>query len=98
MSLGESEGGRALVGDGEGAFEGDADAAEGAFVEEAADEGDAVGDAARRRKFWERIFGIGGPVGACFGELDEACAERERGVAGVVADRDHFVAERRYEQ
>ncbi len=34
---GGSERGRALVGDGEGALEGDADAAECAFLEEAAD-------------------------------------------------------------
>src|SRR5712664_1212075 len=94
----QSEGGWALVGDGEGALEGDADAAESAFVEEAADQGDAVGDAARGRKFWERIFGIGGPVRTRFGDLDEACAQGERRVAGVVADGEHFVAERRHEQ
>src|SRR5712664_3090840 len=93
----QSEGGRALVGDGEGALEGDADAAESAFVEEAADQGDAVGHAARGRKFWQGIFRIGGPVGARFGDFDEAGAERKRRVAGVVADGEHLVAQRRHE-
>src|ERR1700674_2747040 len=82
----ESEGGWALIGDGEGALEGDADAAEGAFLEEAADQGDAMGHAARGRKFWQRVMRIGGPVGARFGDLDEAGAQGEGGVASVVAD------------
>jgi len=53
------ERGRALGGDGEGAFEGDADAAEGAFFEEAADESDAVRNAARGRNFGEDFWGRG---------------------------------------
>ena len=39
------EAGWSFVGDMEGVFQGEADAGDGAFVEEAADEGDAVGDA-----------------------------------------------------
>ncbi len=80
------EGGRALVGDCEGALKSDADAAEGAFLEEAADQGDAVGHAAWGRKFWQGIFRVGRPVGTGFGDFDEAGAESERGVAGVIAD------------
>src|SRR5882762_9076245 len=93
-----SERGWALVGDGEGALQGDADAAEGAFFEEAAYEGDAVGHAARGRKFWERIFWIGGPVRTRLGDFDKAGTQGERRVPGVVADGEHFVAERRHEQ
>ena len=55
-----------LFGDGEGAFEGDACCAEGAFFEEAADERDAVRYAAWRIEFWQRVFGIGRPVAAGF--------------------------------
>src|SRR5258708_17237141 len=58
----ESERGRALGGDSEGALEGDACAAEGAFLKETADERDAVGNAARLRKIMQRIFQIGLPV------------------------------------
>src|ERR1700731_1992779 len=92
------EGGRALVGDGEGALQADADAAEGAFLEAAADQGDAVGLAAGGRKFWERIFWIGGPVRARLGIFNEAGARRKRRVAGVVADGELFIAQRRNEQ
>src|SRR5438132_8873567 len=59
---GRSEGGRALGGDCEGALEGDADAAECAFLEEAADQGDAVRHAARWRKLGQRILRIGRPI------------------------------------
>jgi hypothetical protein len=67
-----SETGRTLVGDSEGLLEGNADATQGAFLEEAADQGDAVGHAARGRKLWQRIFRIRGPVRARFGNFDEA--------------------------
>src|SRR5216683_181295 len=95
---GESERGRALGGDGEGALESDADATEGAFFEETADEGDAVRHAARGRKFWERIFRIGSPVRAGLGDLDEAGSQSERRMAGVIADGEHLVAQRGDEQ
>src|SRR6266849_8429752 len=93
-----SERGRALCGDGEGALEGDADAAEGAFLEETTDQGDAVRHAARWRKLWERVLGIGCPVGTCLRDLDEAGAEREGRVTGIVADGEHLVAQRRHEE
>src|SRR5713226_2446529 len=84
---------RALVGDGEGALEGDPDATESAFLEEAPNEGDAVRHAARGRKFGQGIFGIGRPVRTRFRDFDETGAQGERGVAGVVADGEHFVAQ-----
>src|SRR6266853_1303970 len=59
-----SESGRALGGDGEGALESDANAPEGAFLEETADQGDTVRHAAWGRKLWQRIFRIGSPVRA----------------------------------
>ena len=90
-----SEAGRAFGGSGEGAFQGDAGATEGAFVKKAADERDAVGNTARRRKFWKRIVRVGGPVGASFGDFDKAGAQRERRMAGVVGDGEHFVAKGR---
>ncbi len=58
-AAGGSEGGRALGGDGEGALEGDADAGECAFFEKAADQGDAVGHAARGENFGRGFFGSG---------------------------------------
>ena len=66
------------------ALEGEACVCDGAFVEEAADEGDAVGDSARWIEFWERVVGVWSPVAAGFGDFDEAGAEGERGVAGEV--------------
>src|SRR5260370_3428602 len=95
---GESERGRALGGDGEGALESDADAPEGAFLEETADQGDAVGHAARGRELWKGIFRIGSPVRAGLGDLDEASSKRERRMAGVIADGEHLVAQRGNEQ
>src|SRR5216684_9048429 len=95
---GESERGRALGGDGEGALESDADAPEGAFLEETPDQGDAVGHAARGRELWKGIFRIGSPVRAGLGDLDEASSKRERRMAGIIADGEHFVAQRGNEQ
>lgn len=45
------ETGGAVGNDGEGAFQGDAGAAERALIKQAANQGDPVGNAARRRKF-----------------------------------------------
>src|SRR6266704_1347188 len=91
----ESERGRALAGNCEGTLEGDADATQRAFFKEAADQGDAVGHAARRGKLRQRIFRIGRPVRARLGNFNEAGAQRERGMPGLVADGEHFVAQRR---
>src|ERR1700752_4533345 len=79
-------------------FEGQAGAGDGAFVEEAADEGDAVGDAAGWGEFWQGLCGVGGPVAAGLGDFDEAGAEGEGGVAGEVGDGAHLVAEGRDEE
>src|SRR6266567_3839706 len=89
---------RMVGGDGEGAFEGHAGAAESAFVEEEANQSDAVGNAAGRREFRQGMLRVGCPVRARFGDFDKASAKRERGVASVVADGEHFVAERRNEE
>src|SRR5437899_2034393 len=75
------------------AFEGKAGAGDGAFVEDAADEGDAVRDAAGWVEFWQGLRGVGRPIAAGFGDFDEAGAEGERGVAGEVGDGEDFVAE-----
>ena len=75
-------------------FEGESGAGDGAFVEEAADEGDAVRDAAGWREFWERMVGVGGPVAAGLGDFDKAGAEGEGWVAREVGDGEDFVAER----
>ena len=90
--------GRMLGDDVEGAFEGEAGAAEGAFFEEAADYGDAVGDAAGWGEFWDGAAGVRGPVGAGFGDFDETGAHGERGLAGEIGDGEHFVAEGRDEE
>ena len=57
------------------ALEGEAGTGDGALVEEAADEGDAVGDAAGWGEFWEWVIGVGSPVAAGFGDFYEARAE-----------------------
>ena len=75
------------------AFEGEAGAGHRAFFEEAADEGDAVGDAAGLVEGWEGFGGVWGPVAAGFGDFDESGAEGEGGVAGEVGDGEHLVAE-----
>src|SRR6266481_7787821 len=77
--------------DGESALECKPDASESALVEELPYQSNAVGHAARGREFWERIFRIGGPVRARLGDFDEAGAERERGMTGLVANGQHFV-------
>ena len=82
-----------LGSDVEGFFEGEACASEGAFVEEAADEGNAVGDAARGRESGEGMRRVGGPVAAGFGDFDETGAEGERRVSGEVRNIEHFVAQ-----
>src|SRR5580704_13309705 len=70
----------------------------GAFLEEAAYQGYAMGNPARWRKFGKRILGIRRPVRTCLAHLNEAGAERDRWMAGVVADRQHFIAQRRDQQ
>jgi hypothetical protein len=87
-----------LIAHGEGAFQSDSGLAEGAFFEEAADEGYAVRDAAGRRELGERICGIRRPVAAGFGDFDESGTEGKGGMAGEVRDGEHFIAERRDEQ
>src|SRR5438132_12916346 len=79
---GRSEGGRALGGDSEGALEGDADAAECAFLEEVADQGDAVRHTARWRKLGQSILRIGRPVRTSLRTFDKAGTEGERRTTG----------------
>jgi hypothetical protein len=55
LSGGHSKAGRMLVGDLKGAFEGDANGSQSAFVERAADEGDSVRDASGWGEFWKRM-------------------------------------------
>jgi len=75
------------------AFEGEAGAGDCAFVEETADESDAVRDSAGWVEFSERLVWVGGPVAAGLGDFDEAGAQGERGVAGEVGDGEYLVAE-----
>ena len=70
-----SEAGWGFGGYVEVAFEGDTGAGYGAFVEEAAYEGDAVGDSAGWVEGREGFGGVGGPVAAGFGDFDESGAE-----------------------
>src|SRR5690242_1594765 len=55
-------------------------------------------NATRRGEFWQRVLRVGRPVGARFRDFDKTSAKRERRVAGVVANGEHFVAERRDEK
>ena len=58
-------------------FEGYPGAGYGAFFEEAAYEGDAVGDSMGCAEFGEWVVGVGCPVAARLSDIDEACAEGE---------------------
>lgn len=87
-----------FVGDVEGLFEGDAGCAQHAFFKGARDERDAVGNAARRREFRQRVSGIGSPVAARLRDFDETGAQGERGMAGEIGEGEHLVAERRDEE
>src|ERR1017187_10705697 len=80
-----------------GALESRAGTSQRALIEEAADEGDAVRHAAGWRKLGQRAGGVGRPIAACLGHVDEARAEGERGMSGEVADGEHFVAQRRHQ-
>jgi len=51
-----------------------------------------------RIEFRQRILGIGRPVAAGFGHVDESGAQRERRLTGKIGDCQHFVAQRRHEQ
>jgi hypothetical protein len=95
---GQSEAGRAFVHDVAGAFKGHACRAEGSFFKKAADECDAVRDAARRIESREGIFRIGSPVAAGLGDFDKTCAEGERRLAGEIGDGEHFIAKGWYQQ
>ena len=68
------------------------------LFEEAADQGDAVGDAARRIEFGRRAAGVGRPVGAGFGDFHKSGAHGERRMAGEIGDGEHFIAQRRNQQ
>src|ERR1035441_741066 len=69
-----------------GALESQAGTGERALIEEAADEGDAVGHAAGWRKLGQRAGGVGRPIAARLRHFDEARAEGERRMSGEVAD------------
>ena len=81
------------MGDVEGAFESDAGAAEKTFIEELADERDAVGDSARRVEFGQGMSGIGSPVTARLCDLHEAGTEGERRVAGEVGEGQYLISQ-----
>jgi hypothetical protein len=87
------EAGWVFVGYVEVSFECEASVGDGAFVEEAADEGDAMWDAAGGIEFREGFGWVGCPVAAGFGDFDETGAEGEGGVAGEVGDGEDLVAE-----
>jgi hypothetical protein len=83
---------RALVDDVECAFEGEACADDGAFVEEASYKGDAVGNAARWIELGQSAAWVRSPVAAGLGYLDESGAHSERWVSGEVGDCEDLVA------
>src|SRR5215813_13513686 len=87
-----------LVHNVEGALESDASGAESSLFKQTTNQSDTVRDAAWRTKFWQRILGVGSPVAASFGDLDETSAQSERRLAGKVGDGEHFVAQGRNEQ
>src|SRR5919108_4349971 len=98
QSGGRLEGRRMAGSDGEGTFKRDAHAAYRAFVEETAYQCDAMRNPARGRKFGQRMLRVGGPIGARLADFHKTGAQRERRVAGIVADGEHFVPQRRDEE
>jgi len=94
----QKEGG-ALVGHGKGALEGDADATEGAFFEEAADQRDCRGaPGAGEKILGEDFLGRGAQSERASETSTKSGAESERRMAGVIADGEHFVAQGRNEE
>ena len=61
----------------EGFFQGEADFGQLSLSEELPNEGDAVGDAARRGEARQGMGGVGRPVAAGLGDLNEAGADGE---------------------
>src|SRR6516225_9699611 len=57
-----------------------------------------MGNAAGRRKFWEGILRVRRPVRTLLANVNKSGAEGERGMARVVADGEHFVAQGRYKK
>src|ERR1700722_12911951 len=88
----KSEARRPLIDHIERALERQTHTRQGALVEQAADEGHAVRHASRRVEFHRRMFGIGRPVAARFGDFDEARAQRQRRYPDEVADGQHVIA------
>ena len=84
----------ALVGYVEGVFKGYARLDDSGFVEQLADEGDAVGYAAGWAELWQGMGRVRGPVAAGLAYLHEARAQSERGVTCEIGDREDFVAKR----
>src|SRR5262252_738503 len=84
---------RAFVSHGETFFQGNAYAADCAFVKQAADQGYAMRDTARAGESWDWIVGVGRPVAAGFLYLDESGTQRQRRVSGEVGDGEHLVAQ-----
>ena len=78
-------------------FQCDADGADRALLEEAADEGDSVWDAAWLLEGRNRVVWIRRPVAAGF-LLHETGAQGKRRMAGEVGDGQHLVAQRGHQQ
>ena len=64
-------------GNAEDAFQGHAGPAERALIKQAADQRDAVGNAARRNEFWQGVLRVGRPIGAHLGDFDKTGAKRQ---------------------
>src|SRR5271165_2202651 len=83
--------GRTFSCDVEGSLERHASFCQCAFVEEAADQRDAVRHTARWREPGQWMLLIGSPIAARLRLLDKAGAQRQRGMTGIVADHEHLV-------
>src|SRR6266849_7825323 len=54
--------------------------------------------ASRWRELRQRMARVRSPIAARLGNLHETCTQRQRGVAGEVRKRQHFVAQGRNQQ
>src|SRR5205085_10391560 len=85
-----SEAGWPLGGNIEGALQSQPGSSDGAFIEQASDQRDAVRHAAGRREFGERVRGVGSPIAARLRNFHEAGRDGERRMSGEVGDGQDF--------
>ena len=78
----------------EGTLQSEPGSADCALIEQASNEGDAMGYAAGRREFGQRVSGVGRPVAARLGDFHKTGAKGERRMTGEAGNGEYFVPRR----